>query len=373
MQGKKFTVICPDGLSAHIHRIISIAEPPTHKNLELAVDIATILYGSKKIRLSNEPSPTEHQAMISRISRFIKIGAPIEILSLWGATKGYGQDNNRLGIDLADALGIRRFACLDHQIRTIYTPGLKVRIIREDVGEWVLCTSTTNLPQKMHTYCSQLDTLAAVIGGVEFTDESTLLTTRSIDTNTFLNQGRNNAESIQQYWTASDTLPEILWDSTPEHQAVRQTGWNGVIPSITRDYYLQRAATEHRQATKNQLITAVCTYLGMALARYQLQLFNGTYTDQQGTIPPLKASFTPYPPGTPNTQRTGRLEYKVKDSKNSNNSTPPWCGYGCMTHKGEASILNLNNYKNYHLEQTEIEVQGENGKCKFRADLARAI
>lgn len=338
--------------------------------------IAEILYGTKKTRIGGAPTTEELTDMMGRIARFVAVGAPVEIITLWGATKGYGLDPNRLGVDIADLLGLRRYACLNAMVKEVYPPGLLVRIIREDISEWVLTSDTTGLDTKIKLYVGQLAALCLVMGqGQHITveGESDILGRLGITPAQFDSLGQRNTDRFLAYWDASASVAEQDRSSLPEHNALVGLGWNGTIPDATRGYYIDRASTEHQGASRRTLIGKVCRYFGNALARYQVGLYGGRFRDRAGDITPLKASFVPYPPGTPVLQRKGRLEYKVKDSKNSNNTIPPWCGFGFLTQTQEGfepTIVGVRHCCNYDVEPVEV-VLGESGtSCSIRSDIA---
>ena len=332
--------------------------------------IADILIGSKRTRIGAQPSP-EHRAYLeTQIGRSVEAGFPIEVICLWGAVKGYGLDGDRLQADLADAMGIRRFAVLDDLVRTIYSPGLRVRLIRENVGELALTTTDAiTVDHNMDIYGGSLDNLVQVLsplGGVRFVNESDLLS-RIMSQYDFLMMGRGHGAALESYLRASAGVHDTQKDSLPEYAALTERGWKGIIPDSMRDWYTARVTAEH--AGKDP-IKPIADYFGFALTRYQVGLYAGLFSEE---IAPLKASFVPYPNGTEESMRKGRIEYKVKDS-HGNNTTPPWCGYGFLRagEEYDPTILGVREYKERTWTPFEVCLQNLDNSQWLRADILAA-
>lgn len=333
--------------------------------------IADILIGSKRTRIGAQPSPEHRKYLETQIERCLAYGYPIEIICLWGAVKGYGLDGERNQPDLADAMGIRRFAMLDELVSTLHAPGLRVRLIRENVGELALSTTdAATLAINMVAYREGLDNLARIIspfGHVRFEDESSLLTKLGISQTAFLMQGRSNGAIMEAYLRASDGKPDEQKDRVPEYAALLDLGWQGIVPDSIRDWYKARVTAEH--AGKDP-IKPIADYFGFALTRYKVGLYTGNWADD---IFPLKASFVPYPPGTSDAMRRGRLEYKVKDSK-GNNTVPPWCGYGFLREGEEfdPTILGVREYVERDSRRFEVVLKHSGLWQAVRADILAA-
>jgi hypothetical protein len=337
--------------------------------------IADILIGSKKIRLGTSPC-AEHRAYLeSQISRFIAAEKPIEVMCLWGAVKGYALDDMRLEADLGDLLGIRRFAALDAQVKQHYAPGLRVRLIRENVGEYALTTRPMVVKRCIEAYRRTLDQMANLLspsGNVAFEDESNLLAALGVTDSDFLSMGTANGKAILEYYTASDHLPDERKAEVPEFATLTGLGWRGIIPAPIRAWYTGRCSAEH---AGEDPAWPISQYFGFALTRYKVGLYNGSVADNNGTIAPLKASFVPYPDGTDNALRRGRLEYKVKDSK-GNNSVPPWCGHTFLQpEKGhEPTILGVRDVAaaGFKCEPFDLTMLFNGEQLRVRADLLAA-
>jgi hypothetical protein len=351
---------------------------------ERSKELTDILYGSKKIRLGRAPTEEEREFMIDRVSQWVESGHPLEIISLWGATKGYGIFGDRLGVDLSDILGIRRFMKLDTDVRSIYSPGTDITIIREDLGEVALSGNQPELGNKILRYTTELDRLTKVLGvsdHIKFLDESALLKGKGLSPEEFLLKGQENARKFFSYWVASSNVSEDERDKLPEYKELTRIDWRGTIPDVMREHYLDRVGTEHPTASIEEKVEFVCTYLGTALARYHTRLFGGTFKTPGGVvIPPIKASFVPYPPGTPESLKKGRVEYKLKESKTSNNTVPPWASFGFVIPNGDnglklsvSSVGQMRNINPRDIVPGSIDINTERGYQTCRADVLEKL
>jgi len=346
-------------------------------------EIASILFGSKKTRLGPAPTTEEFEYMANRIGHWVEIGKPIEILTLWGALKGYGLVQTRLDVDVVDIMGLKRYAGLQDQVSQIYEPGLCVKIVRENVGEIALSGESPDLLEKITPYKNSLDNLCHALSlapHVRFVDESELLAKQGVAQKVFLKQGLQNAELLMNYWWSSASEPNSeKWPDLDTYHKLQENGWNGIIPQETRNHYFRRVSTEYPDMPDVEKIKQVCVYLGNALARVQCGIFNGSYEGADGQIiPPIRTSFVPYPPGTPSALRKARVDFKVKDSKHSNTSIPPWCGYGFMQEKigvitFEPTTIGVNAYRAFDesmYHPVVMNLVGSNGVAQtFRADV----
>ena len=343
--------------------------------------IANILYGSKKQRLGVEPTSEERAHLAARINRWIKAGTPIEISTLWGALKGYGQSDERADADIMDLMGLRRYDNFQGNVSGIYNAGLKITIIREDLEEVALAKAIGReesfVSSRAPQYRESLDRICEITGlssRVKFVDASALLSQKRISSDEYFKRCEQNVQLIFNYWIASQTTGNGQ-GQLPELKTLMDAGWLGPIHQDSREYYLGRVTNEHPQMKEINKIEQVCISLGIALARKQYGFFDGSYSDSKGVIPPLRTSFVPYPPGTPPELRKGRLDLKVKDAKRSNVSIPPWCGFGFMRQTEgqntyEPTILGVRGFRELTAYEP-VTVTISNGRLSqnFRADI----
>lgn len=301
-------------------------------NGTVAEKIASIIFGSNKTRIGNAPSDEQRSFMIERVQRFVNVDAPIEMIAMWAAVKGFGHDPDRFGPDIMDLLGIRRFAMIANQVKAIYAPGMNIRLVREDIGERVLTNNFHSLNQQISTYCNGVDLLCKSLGienHVRFEDESDILSAIGIQESDFLNTGNRFAKAFNEYWIESEDIPAEKHYSIPALQwLIDKANWQGIITPDARSYYLDRARNSYPDLDYQGLVRMVCVYLGYAKARSHFNLLRGQVSDSSGIIPAIRGSLVPYPKGSDPKLSLGRVTYKLKDSRTSNNAIAPWCGFG---------------------------------------------
>jgi hypothetical protein len=215
---------------------------------------------------------------------------------MWGGIKGYNQGPTS-GADFLDLMALKRIMSLHEDVRRFHEPGIALTIFLEDFTEEVL---GGYIEQTYHdTFVALIE--AVGIAYIKVIKESTLIPAG------FADKAEENAKAIMGGREA-------------------EIGWQGPIPWT---HYLERAATEHPTFSEAELRAKIAIYLGIAIGRYQC-----------GILPhaDLKFSFCPYPDTVPDSMRRGRLEYKVKSSKNSKRAVAPWTSFGLLRESDWTSV-----------------------------------
>lgn len=250
--------------------------------------LAEAFIGSRRVRFGPRPSPANHAHLVGLIEQSVRAGRPVPVLVNWGGAKCYSQ-NWPLVADLYDLLAVERLTDLHREACGAYQPGVAVTILFEDWTEQQLAGKAGL------AYCASMALIlkAAGAGHARVVRESELIPS-GLDM-----AARNNAQAI-------------LFGG---HAAV---GWQG---DIDWEFYLGRARSEHPDECDGKLRVRVAHYLGIALARHQFKVFPPDH---------VRLSFCPFPRGVPDALRRHRVEWKTRPSSNSNKTTPPWAGYGCI-------------------------------------------
>lgn len=268
-------------------------EPLLCLDKPVSESVTEAFINTKKVRQGARPSDANVAHLNEMLGGFMLHERPIDVLTMWGAAKAYGQFDIR-SADLLDVMALKRLACLQAEVQRFYKPGIAVKVIWEDWTEEALSGFRC---QRYHDSLVQLiHTLG--VHFVSVVKESTLI--RDGD---FYHQSCVNAEAIM-----AGRLADI--------------GWQG---AVAWEHYLQRAATEYPDLPEEGRREKVAMYLGITLARYQRRVVPGGH---------VKLSFVPYPNTVPDAMMRGRVEYKVKTGKNCNCSMPPWCGFGLLKDGG---------------------------------------
>jgi hypothetical protein len=305
-----------------------------------AFSLANVLLGSRKTRHGPAATPEQAMHLADMVQAFMSEGRPIHLLVPYGAAKGYGVFPGRLEADLADLLMLQRLERIHRQISRTYRPGIEVTLFVEDIAERMLTTNKAGLAKSSEVYSRSLHRLAQLVTvPVEFTCETGRLVERGYtrgggregaglaDVEGYRLRALGYASKFEAYWRESENTAEEQWDKLATYLDLASEGWSGVLPREYRDFQLARAEAEVRAAGwgsgEDAIRRRVCLYLGVVLARKRCGL---TRFD----IRPPVAAFFPYPPGTDPKLSLGRIEYKLKDARNSNCRLPPWVGYGCV-------------------------------------------
>ena len=292
--------------------------------------VVNTLVGSKKIRLGPCPTKDQFAALVSIVDFYTSRNLPIQMLTLWGAIKGYGLFEERLEADVLDLCALRRYACLTKQVESIYPPGLQVTVFSEDSTEMLLSPEMVTLDMKIGAYSYSLCELVRSLDirqRVRFVAETDRMKDIGVDLKEYMNASESAAKLVFDYWSALKRTDYQGGASLPEFAALRNMGWKGEIPKCMWDYYFARAQTEKPNSSEEERAWYISLYFGNSFSRYKYgtvaaPLYNGQ------RAPAIKASFAAYPAGVSEAMKLGRIEYKVRDSKNSSTSTPPWAGYG---------------------------------------------
>lgn len=337
--------------------------------------ITKILFGSKKNRFGTAPTLDETTFMFERVDNYVAQNRPIEMQLLWGVLKGYGLDQQRETADMLDLLGLKRFACLNEQVKQVYSPGLDVSVILEDITEGIIAGDYLDVDNLIGPYADSLKSLTSVMGispGVNIVMESELMERKGIPQEFLEQKAGGIAQLIQQYWHASQNISPEKWESLPEYKILEEAGWKGTIPPEMREHYLCRAQTERPDSEEDVRIWSICKYFGNSLARYSVGLF--TNEDPEGPQP-VRASLAPHATGASKSLRLGRVEYKLMDDKKSNTSVPPWAGYSYMreTKKGfkptAYGLRDVRKLTNSDFQRFEVVIESDKGYTPLRVDV----
>ncbi len=248
--------------------------------------LADAFVSSRRIRYGPEPS-REH--LEESLQCAVSETRPVHVLTMWGGEKGYGIAPKQ-DADWLDVMALKRFACLNRDVRKFHEPGIRVTIVMENYTGRVL--SGYDSP----AYRLSLQRLINATGldFVSIVTESSL-----IDQSTFGRLVHKNAKAI---FKGNET----------------SVGWNG---PIAWEHYMGRVLSENPDYDETAQRMKVSLYLGITLARYQAGIM---------PVSDVKLSFVPYPACVPNSMRRSRIEYKVKPNKCSHKTAAPWTCFGTV-------------------------------------------
>lgn len=340
-----------DAIRAHL---FAVEEPPALQGSDdPAVAITDALIGPPQIRPAGwEPTDANRDSIRETVERHIALGTPIDCLAITGAVKHFGT-SPRPDADLAELFMLLRYLGLQRAVQTLYPPGLSVRVVLQDHAGRFLRTRVPDVEERMSRYRADLETLAAILGlrFLSIVAESEILEASTVPINVreqfalgdhppgwelFRTLAERLSVLFDQYLSDSDAhFAEgngAAVSSLVSAAALRAIGFRGDIPPVQREYYYRRAS--HCSAaplSPEEVRRDVARYLGYSMARGRLGLDAALSTDALGSIPPLKLSFVPYPPGAPTSVQRNRLEYvAVRRTRGSKRKVAPWGGVGAV-------------------------------------------
>ncbi len=272
------------------------------------LSVLDVLSGSKQIRYGRQMS-AEHVVIADNlVRRYERLKEPIQLVTCWGALKAYGLFNVH-GVCFADFVGLNRFKQLNDGVKIFYPQGIKVSILLEDVTTEILGSDVS----KIGVYEVGLRSLISSLGLegiVDIIAESDFIETHH-DLGLYIGIVKGYAKVFY-----GGEYPD---------------GWTGTISPTKWDYYLNRALSKEPELSYDQARYKVSLYFANSLARYQVGAFYSQVRDEQGMLPAFKASYSIYPEGTEPSLYKNRFEYKVKASKSSKKTIPPWAGYAVFS------------------------------------------
>lgn len=282
----------------------------------VARKVAEVLVGSRRTRFGPRPSADNMGHLVQLIQWHVDAGTPVPFLVNWCGAKCYSLRPPGAA-DIFDLMAIERLNDLRQGVLEHHRPGVDCMLVFED---WTEERLTGNACQHYAL------TLARMIRAAGATHVN-MVSERDLIPDGLAERAKDNAAAL----LAGD---------------FGAVGWKG---SIDWPFYLQRARSEHPHEHDDQLRVRVTSYLGIALARYQLKVFP---TER------VRLSFCPYPPTAPDSLRRLRVEWKAKPSGNSNKTTPPWAGFGCVRPCGERTHISVNQARSCKTWQGETERYG---------------
>lgn len=316
-----------------------LSSPPlTPSSGDTVKQVVNILQGTRKTRFGGQFSEEQRGWLELTVSRFVKLNLPVQLLGMWGAVKAYGQTSiDRAGLDLWDALAVSRLSGLNECVSKVYSPGLRIRIVGEDITESVLgTTKNLDLENRISSYGVQLSRLLSS-QNLEWEFESEVLKQIGVEFEKFNSLGSEIGSVLSKYWLESSGVPETERADLQSFKDLNTLGWTGILEDQMREYYLERASTEHPNSTIEHRVGVLSRYLGNSLSRYKVGMVSSHTFDSMGELPVVKVGFGAVAPGVPKSFLKSRLDYKVKTGT-GNNTTPPWAGFGVFVESEDGTL-----------------------------------
>lgn len=326
------------------------------------------------------PSESNVQSINAAVAEFVAAGEPIEGVTFWGGGRNYGQRGFAPlppgPPELADVIALRRYEQIHQAVRAAgYEPGVKPRVVMEDLGRLYMGGHTPEMRRLVREYKDGLRQLVPIVAPhVAFQPESEIIASRLVPEQARqllgLAPGTTGSDQIYDelarlvegrvfaYLQASETIaPRQAEDvagyarvsGLPELKALEATGFKGGIPLNQRDAL--RKSTMKRLGypaglSASELDQHVAKYLAQGWARALLELRRGATVVEGKALAPLSFSFLPYPAGSPSNLDVRRVEWKAASGRMTG-ATPAWGGDGVLVRRGSRFQAEIDPYLEY--------------------------
>jgi len=265
-----------------------------------------------------------------------------------GSTKVFGFSKSP-SPDIAEYFWMLKLSEIKKMVQSEFSQGIRFTVILEDLGRHYLSYSSTHETQRrIDEYFGGLVKFAGLgQGSISIQLESEILANQLISPEVCDKFGLTGTASKDNFFLLADQLKELFrqyWmdsNSDPESKKcleyesyldLNKIGFRGTIPTIQREYYLQRSnSCCDIELSPDENLERVLRYLGAAFARKLLGVVKPDVFDEEGPVSPIQVSFVPHAPGTPEFVQRNRIEQLCYlRSKKSCRGVAPWAGYGAI-------------------------------------------
>jgi hypothetical protein len=340
---------------------------------ELVEAVTDAIFGPQAARPGDfTPSAQNRQSVIETVREYVEAGKPIEGVTFWVGRKNYGVAGSGEP-DLGDALAIRRYEAINQAVKAAgYAPGIKARIVLEDLGQLVMGGNTASVRRGISTYEKGMGRLIDVIGpNVSYELESSIISRRPVpehvgrllglepgtrgSSKVFLRLAALIEDRAFAYLQASARIaPATAADEAglarvsglPELHALEATGFKGTLPldmraAITRST-LERIGNP-KGLSPTELDRAIARDLSQSFSRALMGLRSGSTEVDGRTLAPLTFSWVPYPKGSPPSLDVRRIEWTPNNQKGKG-SPPPWASSAVFAPRGKRITTAMDAY-----------------------------
>lgn len=278
--------------------------------------ITNAILASGKVRLGPKPSIESQYAIRQTISAKVAAGEPIPFLMPWGSEKPESLQT----VDLAEVVALKTLGCLQTRVKSVYSPGIKVRIRVENATAPSLFEHNKSQARvDAEIYTTSLLALNNVLGTdfVHMVPESSLVTEAR-----FQSVLDTLVPVFEEYLLRTRYYADEAMSITSSYEHLKNLGWSGIIPKAQRDHYLNTYRKLYGMDDKTAYHT-LAVYFAQSLARRKLNMLgNLDWTDYLGL------SFVGPIPGEPQGVAPKRVYYRTIPENMSSFHIAPWRGKG---------------------------------------------
>ncbi|MEU5553644.1 hypothetical protein ABZ738_28125 [Micromonospora sp. NPDC047793] len=326
-------VVVPAGLiAACVTGVVTVAgaERLVEPGENLADQIVAVIIGSKRTRFAPRPDAEGRALIRSRVAAAVAEGAPVPLVTMWGAIKHYVLDEDQ-EIDLAEVFAALRLAQVVRDIEAVYPPGARLDVVIEDFGVWYedaygfSADVQASVHDGSHRYAQALTDLLRTVAGPAVRTHVFFDLVRT-DYRMSIAQAERNRELLLAYWNADGA------EESEAYLALRAAGWNGEIISETRAHYLRRLATLYPTEGTAQHVERIVRYLSMVLLYQQVGLLRAV------SPAGIRLAFYAPAPGPAKERAVGRVHLRALPKDLCSAAVPPWTSKGCLVLDEDGSM-----------------------------------
>lgn len=304
------------------------------EHIEETMELVTEAFiSTKEHRIGPRPNPESLVLIREVIRKNMEKGKPIPILIAAAAIK---VPVGKAKLDLAEFAGLKTLSCLQNSVKEHYAPGFQIRIRLEDLVERMISSDVPGLEDHIEEYVRDFRALNRILETdkfIEMVRESELT-----DPKVFLARAEENAEIFYRYLEATKNTADENHFTFPAYQELIQAGWQGIISSEMREFFVGRYQRNYPDLDPEQYNRLMSRYLACVLTR---KLLNASGKAEDWSDGQLEISMVPRLPYAP--KISTRLYYRTIPRSHSQNHISWWCGKGVVKigeDKSRLSILN---------------------------------
>ena len=285
-------------------------------NRDLLEALTSAFLATNNLRYGPIPSPEVLVGIRDEIRGAILEQKSIPVLIPWGGRKA----DLRSGLDVAEVMAMRQIQDLQHRVTGFYAPGIKANIRLEDVNAYLLFESDGAAGRiAVAQYVEGMKALIEVLGMSDFLTprpESSMFTEHE-----YMRTARLIEEPLATYLTMTDNMADEALHKTSMYEALKAEGWQGIIPTEQRIYYLKLYARLYPSAGHQENLARMARYFAGAWARHKLGGIGG-----KG----IQIAFTPPVPGAPDGLFSKRVYYRTLPASMARTHIPGWRARGYL-------------------------------------------
>lgn len=287
------------------------------------LDILTrLLVSTKENRYGPSPNPETLVTIRKTLSKAIELGHPIPVLTGWGGRKAKFSNS----VDIAEVSAINQLNILNENIKKYFSPGLMVNIRVEDTNaNWVYRSDPAANNPAVERYSSDFQKLVTILQDGNFINpirESNLM-----DEKEYFTRSEHLADLFTIVLTYQKAFPNAKAEDIPAFQALKDEGWQGLIPAEQKEYYISRYRSLYPELNESDYLKMIADYFAGAKVRYDM---NGRAAPVTPVGSHIQITFVPTVPGAPIALFGNAVYWRTVPASQGRTHIPPWRAKGYL-------------------------------------------